>query len=66
MHLAWGRDVHHVIGLHLDLVAGGQEGIEAHDEVRVAFEQLGHTTYHSWSVNADEKTKIKVASSTNT
>lgn len=52
VHLAWSRYVHHVIGLHLDLVAGGQEGIEAHDEVRVAFEQLGHTTYHSWSVNA--------------
>lgn len=52
MHLAWSCHVHHVIGLHLNLVARRQEGIEAHDQVRVAFEQLGHTTYYSWSVNA--------------
>lgn len=29
-----------VIGLDLDLVAGWQEGVEAHDEVRVTFEEL--------------------------
>lgn len=55
MDLARSCHVHHVIGLHLNLVARGQEGIEAHDQVRVAFEQLGHTTYHSWSVDADKK-----------
>lgn len=53
MNLARSCHIHHVIGLHLNLVARGQEGIEAHDQVRVAFEQLGHTTNHSWSVDAD-------------
>lgn len=52
MNLARSCHVHHVIGLHLNLVARGQEGIEAHNQVGVAFEQLGHTTNHSWSVNA--------------
>ena len=67
MNLARSCHIHHVIGLHLNLVARGQEGIEAHDQVRVAFEQLGHTTNHSWSVDADLKkknTNIKVASLT--
>ena len=57
MNLARSCHIHHVIGLHLNLVARGQEGIEAHDKVRVAFEQLGHTTNHSWSVDADLKKK---------
>lgn len=52
MNLARSCHVHHVIGLHLNLVARGQEGIEAHNQVGVAFEQLGHTTNHSWGVNA--------------
>lgn len=62
MNLARSCHIHHVIRLHLDLVAGGQEGIEAHDQVRVAFEQLGNAANHSRSVNADKKMKIKVAS----
>lgn len=66
MDLARSCHVHHVIGLHLNLVARGQEGIESHDQVRVAFEQLGHTTYHSWSVDTNKKTKINMASLTNT
>lgn len=57
MNLARSCHIHHVIGLHLNLVARGQEGIEAHYQVRVAFEQLGHTTNHSWSVDADKKNK---------
>lgn len=61
MNLARSCHIHHVIRLHLNLVARGQEGIEAHDQVRVAFEQLGNAANHSWSVNADKKMKIKVA-----
>lgn len=38
--LARRGHVHQVVGLHLDLVAGRQEGVEAHDEVGVAFEEL--------------------------
>lgn len=52
MNLARSCHVHHVIGLHLNFVARGQECVEAHDQVRVAFEQLGDTTNHSWSVDA--------------
>lgn len=33
MDLARGCYVHHVISLHFYLVARGQEGIKAHDEV---------------------------------
>lgn len=29
-----------VVGLDFDLVAGRQEGVKAHNEVRVAFEEL--------------------------
>lgn len=32
--------VDQVVGLDFDLVAGRQEGVKAHDEVRVAFEEL--------------------------
>lgn len=32
--------VDQVIGLDLNLVARRQEGVEAHDEVRVTFEEL--------------------------
>lgn len=41
-----------VVGRNLDLVARGQEGVESHNEVGVAFEELGYPAYHPWSVNA--------------
>ena len=37
-----------------NLEAWREEGVEAHNEVRVAFEQCGHTVDHSRSVNAVE------------
>lgn len=53
------RDIHHVIRLHFDFVAGGQEGVEAHDQVWVAFKQLRHPTDHTWSVNAVQEREGK-------
>lgn len=41
-----------VVGRDLDLVARWQEGVESHNEVRVAFEELGYPAYHPRSVNA--------------
>ena len=53
------RHVHQVIGLDLDLVAWRQEGVEAHDEVGVTFEQLRHSADDPWSVNTgDRRTHI--------
>lgn len=51
MNLPWSCHIHHVIGLHLNFVARWQEGIEAHDQVRVTFEELRDAADHSWSVN---------------
>lgn len=34
------RHVHHIVRLHLDLVTRWQEGVEAHDQVWVALEEL--------------------------
>lgn len=41
-----------VVGLDFDLVAGGQEGVKAHDEVGVAFEELGHSADDPRGINA--------------
>lgn len=43
--------VDQVVGLDFDLVAGRQEGVKAHDEVRVAFEELGHSADDPRGVN---------------
>lgn len=40
VNLPRGCHVHHVIGLHLNLVARWQEGVETHDQVWVALEEL--------------------------
>lgn len=47
------RHVHHVIRLHLNLVTRRQEGVETHDQVWVALEELRHAADHSWSVNTE-------------
>lgn len=60
VNLPRGCHVHHVVGLHLDLVARWQEGVEAHDEVRVALEELRHTADHPWSVDAGEEREHSV------
>lgn len=52
VNLSRRRHIHHVVGLHFDFVARWQEGVEAHDQVRVALEQLRHAADHAWSVNA--------------
>lgn len=49
--LARRGDVDEVIGLHLDLVARRQEGVEAHDEVGVTFEELRHSADHTGGVD---------------
>lgn len=54
VNLPRGGHVHHVIGLHLNLVARWQEGVEAHDEVWVALEELRHTADHPRGVDAGE------------
>lgn len=54
VNLTWGGHIDQVIGLHLDLVTRGQEGVETHDKVWVALEQLGHSADDSWSVNTKQ------------
>lgn len=54
VNLPWGCHVHHVVGLHLNLVARWQEGVETHDQVWVALEELRYTADHPWSVDAGE------------
>lgn len=44
-------DVDQVVGLDLDFVARRQEGVEAHDEVRVTFEELRHSADHTRGVD---------------
>lgn len=41
-----------LIGLDLDLVARGQERVEANDQVWVSFEQVGHSINHSRGVDS--------------
>lgn len=48
--------VDQVVGLDFDLVAGRQEGVEAHDEVGVAFEELGHSADDPRGVNTRKST----------
>lgn len=55
VNLSWCCHVHHVICLHLNFIARWQEGIEAHDQVRVTFEELRHTADHSWSVDTEKE-----------
>lgn len=54
VNLPWGCHVHHVVGLHLNLVARWQEGVETHDQVWVALEELRYTADDPWSVDAGE------------
>lgn len=54
VNLPRGCHVHHVIGLHLNLVARWQEGVETHDQVWVALEELRHAADHPRSVDAEE------------
>lgn len=46
------RHVDQVVGLDLDLVARRKEGVEAHDEVGVAFEELRHSADNAGRVDA--------------
>lgn len=41
-----------LVGLDLDLVARGQERVEAHNQVWVSFEQVGHSINHSRGVDS--------------
>ena len=50
--LARRGDVHQLVVLDLDLVARRQEGVEAHDEVRVALEELRHSADDPRGVDA--------------
>lgn len=43
--------INQVVGLDFNLVTGRQESVEAHDEVRVTFEELGHSADDPWGVN---------------
>lgn len=51
VNLPWCCHVHHIIRLHLNLVTRWQEGVETHDQVWVALEELRYAADHSWSVN---------------
>lgn len=52
--LSWRGDIDQVVGLNLDLVARRQESVEAHDEIWVALEKLGHPADHPRSVDAGD------------
>lgn len=52
--LTWRCYVDQVVGLDLDLVARGEESVEPHDEVGVAFEELRHPADDPRSIDADE------------
>lgn len=52
--LAGRRHVDQVVGLHLDLVAGWKEGVEAHDEVGVSLEELRHPADDTRGVDAGD------------
>ena len=41
--------------VHLDLEARGEEGVEAHYQVRVTFEEVGDPADHPRSVDAGER-----------
>ena len=50
-----------LIGLDLDLVPGGQEGVEANNEVGVTFEQVGDPVNNARRVDSVEnRDKIKI------
>lgn len=53
VNLPWCCHVHHIICLHLNLVTRRQEGVETHDQVWVALEELRYAADHSWSVNTE-------------
>ena len=41
-----------LIGLHLNLVSRRQERVEANNQVRVTFKQVGYTVDHTGCINA--------------
>ena len=50
-----------LVGLDLDLVPWGQEGVEANDEVGVTFEQVGYPVNNARRVDSVEnRDKIKI------
>lgn len=51
--LAGSGHINQIIGLNFNLVARRQEGVEAHDEVWMALEELGDSADHTWCINAD-------------
>ena len=59
VNLPWRCHIHHIICLHLNLVTRWQEGVETHDQVWVALEELRHAADHSWSVNTEEGIRSK-------
>lgn len=52
--LAGCGHVDQVIGLNLNFVTGWQEGVEAHDEIRMTFEELRDSANHTWCINAED------------
>lgn len=52
VNLAGSGHINQIIGLNLNLVARRQEGVEAHDEVWMALEELGDSADHTWCINA--------------
>ena len=59
VNLPWCCHIHHIIRLHLNLVTRRQEGVETHDQVWVALEELRYAADHSWSVNTEEGIRSK-------
>lgn len=55
MDLTGCCNIDQVIGLDLNLVARGKEGVKAHDKVRVAFEELRYSANNPRSVDAKTK-----------
>lgn len=61
MDLTGRCHIDQVIGLDLDLVARGKEGVKAHDKVGVAFEELRYSADNPRSVDAKTKNMTKNA-----
>lgn len=58
--LARSGHINQIVGLNLNLVARRQEGVEAHNEVWMAFEELGDSADHTWCINADNTRTINL------
>ncbi|KAG8144873.1 hypothetical protein E2320_013280, partial [Naja naja] len=60
VHLPRGGYIHHVVGLDFDFVAGRQEGVETHDQIWVAFEELRDAADHTGKIIVDLRLATKL------